>query len=217
MQRGRQSDPLITGKVAQATTPTRDIVPANDFAKLSQTGAANVMPQPRATRAPLPRKMPTAPIDAPRMAELLVFQPISNGRSSFGHVAIDIDGTIYSWTPGGLFVTTKDDYLKKNAFRDGTGYPLRLTDQEAKKLKQHILNFGQKEHYNFVTANCTDPIEEGLEALGYQVGLTILPAQLKAAIMQSHLASIDRSNDYPADPAQKSSAATMPWSLLSMP
>lgn len=161
--------------------------------------------------------MPTASIDAPRKAELLVFQPVDNGRSSFGHVAIDIEGTLYSWTPDGMFVTTKKDYLKRNAFRDGAGYPLRLTDEEVKKLKQYILNFAHEEHYNPVTANCTDPIEQGLEALGYHVGLTVLPVQLKAAIMESQLASTDRSNDYPADPAQKSPPATMPWSLLSMP
>lgn len=216
MQQTRQAKPDIVSLVAQADTgnATEPLFPTS-----ATDGPEFPLPAPGPTlmRGPLPHKKPSAPIDAPRRAELLVFQPVGDGQSSFGHVAVDIDGLLYSWTRSGLYVTTKDAYLRENNFRDGTGYPLRLTEQEATGLESYILRYANTASYNPVAANCTDPIEQGLESLGYNVGLTTLPAQLQKALIASQLASKDRSNSYPADPAKKSPPATVPWSVISGP
>ena len=214
MERARRTKPDIVATVAQADTgltmEPRSSLPKPDDRSISQQALGPI-------HGPLPPKKPLAPIDAPRRAEIIVFQPVGKRQSSFGHVAIEIDGLLYSWTPSGLFLTTKDEYLKTNDFRDGTGYPLRLTGDEVKRLENYILQYDTTAKYNPVTANCTDPIEQGLESLGYNVGLTVLPAQLQKALIASELASREKAHFYPANPARKSPAATMPWSILSMP
>jgi hypothetical protein len=219
MSHARESEQQVIAKLAQATQSMTDPipVPADDVAPISPAIVNDANPQPRFTRAPLRGKMPTAPIDAPRKAELLIFQPVGDGQSSLGHVAIEISGLLYSWAPGGLHLTTKEEYLAANRFRDATGYPLRLTDDETKRLESYILKYANAAKYNPATANCTDMVEQGLEALGYDIGLTVLPTQLQKALIANQLASKDRSISYPAHPSKKSPPATKLWSVMSRP
>lgn len=47
-----------------------------------------------------------------------------------------------------------------------------------------IRGFGiQNPKYNPISPNCTDPIENGLETLGYKLGINILPSQLYKSIL----------------------------------
>lgn len=224
MQHARESKPHVVARLAQATVPNdapnEDQLPLEIDAKpsprMSAADSNAISRGPQPAQEPQVQK-PSAPIDAPRKAELFVFQPVGDGKSSFGHVAIEINGLLYSWTPSGLHLTTKADYLKENDFRDGIGYPLRLTDSEADKLESYFIRYANVAHYNPALANCTDPIEQGLESLGYDVGLTVVPAQLQQALFASELASSDRSTFYPAVPNKKSPIATRPWSVLSQP
>ncbi|WP_368413228.1 hypothetical protein [Dongia sp.] len=223
MERARKTKPEIVATLAQAETggaadqmPVAEIPVASRPARQIDQNPPTTLP-PALMRGPLPPKKPSAPIDAPRRAELLVFQPVGDGRSSLGHVAIEINGLLYSWTPSGLHLTTKEEYLGENIFRDATGYPLRLTDDETDRLESYVLKYANTAKYNPITANCTDMVEQGLESLGYSVGLTALPAQLQKALIANQLASEDRSIYYPTDPSRKSPPATMPWSVMSGP
>jgi hypothetical protein len=223
MEHARQTESNIVTKMAQATEPAAiDTLPAANPIPL---GGKDPAPS-SATQAAPPtieriqdakKKLPVAPIDAERRAELLVFEPVGKGASSFGHVAISFGDLVFSWSPEGLHLARKADYLAANGFRDGKGYPLRLTETEAKELEAHILRFANTASYNPIFANCVDPIELGLEQLGYDVGLTVLPAQLQDALFASGLASEDRSSQYLADSNRKAPDPAMPWSSWSGP
>lgn len=217
MEQARKTKPEIGATLAQADTSNATEPPLSTKSAQEGPDSFQSIPAPTLLRGPHPPKKPSAPMDALRKAELLIFQPAGDGQSSLGHVAIEIKGLLYSWTPSGLHLTTKQEYLAKNNFRDATGYPLRLTDNETDRLESYILKYANTARYNPMTANCTDMVEQGLEPLGYNVGLTALPAQLQKALIANQLASKDRSTFYPADPSEKSPPATMPWSVISRP
>ncbi len=48
--------------------------------------------------------------------EVFTFQPVGWGSSSFGHTAININGTAYSWGPNGLWTGSATSYLSKKRF-----------------------------------------------------------------------------------------------------
>ncbi|WP_374374746.1 hypothetical protein [Dongia sp.] len=223
MEHAGQTDPHVVAKMTQATDPaatdTRPDVNPIPVDERNPASASLTQASPRAVGRiqETKKKQPVAPIDAERRAELLVFEPVGKGASSFGHVAISFGDLVFSWSPEGLHLARKADYLAANGFRDGKGYPLRLTETEAKELEAHILRFANTASYNPIFANCVDPIELGLEHLGYDVGLTVLPAQLQDALFASGLASEDRSSQYLADSKRKAPDPAMPWSSWSGP
>jgi RHS repeat-associated protein len=46
--------------------------------------------------------------------EVIIWDPVGYGRSSFGHVSIDINGTSYSFSPGGMGIRSIGEYLALN-------------------------------------------------------------------------------------------------------
>ena len=56
-----------------------------------------------------------------------------------------------------------------------------------------------KEHlYTELTDNCGDPIESGIEDLGYDLGINLFPVSLGEAIDEAGL--VDKYNLYPRSP-----------------
>jgi len=70
--------------------------------------------------------------------EVITFSPVGSGKSSFGHTAINVNGTTYSFGENGWFVEKTSDYLKRNDFRDAVGQVLNLTPEQEAQLVQAI-------------------------------------------------------------------------------
>lgn len=146
--------------------------------------------------------------------EVLIFQPVGWGGSSFGHVAVNIDGTVYSWGPGKegryygkMSIMSFDDYMKKNDFRSAVGAVLKLDTKQESALKNHLANYGKANYYTELGNNCGDPIEGGLEALGYKLGVNLFPVSLGNSLQNAGL--VNSYNFYEAsNPTQGTSA---PW------
>jgi RHS repeat-associated protein len=108
--------------------------------------------------------------------EAIFWEPSGYGDSSFGHTSIIIDGTSYSWGPGGMDVRPAADYLSRNNFRNGRGLILNLTDAQESALAAILRNYPGP--YNKTSNNCTDPIERGLGALGNILDDALLPMDM---------------------------------------
>ena len=92
--------------------------------------------------------------------EVYTFEPVGWGSSSFGHTAIKINGSVYSWGPSGLWTGTPGSYLGKNDFRSAVGAVLNSGKEQEATLEQFIKDYQKEHEYNSVLENCGDPIEE---------------------------------------------------------
>lgn len=153
------------------------------------------------------------------LTEALVFSPTGWRGSSFGHVAVNINGTTYSWAPGGMTIERTSDYLNRNSFRNGLGFPLKLNPREEAALENFLNNYEKNHDYSEFGPNCTDPLEEGLEALGYPLGNNLIPQSLQDSLVFNKLANGNKYKYYPADPSKKRPAwlPSAPWSVLGVP
>jgi hypothetical protein len=119
--------------------------------------------------------------------EVYTFQPVGWGSSSFGHTAININGTVYSWGPNGLWTGPAAEYLSRNDFRSAVGAVINLTPQQETTLQDFINNYGNNNEYGTLGSNCGDPIEEGLESLGFDLGINLYPVGLGEALEDAGL------------------------------
>jgi hypothetical protein len=102
--------------------------------------------------------------------EILIFDAILTAvGSQFGHVAIDIDGTIYSRAhskyaeikPASLF---RDSNQK---IRDFEGLTLRVSPHEKLKIKTELIRRVKLDRpYNIVNNSCSTNIADVLESIG---------------------------------------------------
>jgi hypothetical protein len=140
-------------------------------------------------------------------------------ESSLGHIAVDIDGTTYSWSPGGMFVEPTLDYLRRNSFRNALGFPLRLSSKEVGQLEASLQDYGRHHKYDILDANCTDPLEDGLQQLGDPIARSPLPLGLRDGLVFNGLVEGNDYRYYPADPAKKRPwwYPNAPWSVLGGP
>ncbi len=76
--------------------------------------------------------------DQRRVTEVLTFDPVGHLKSSFGHTAININGTIYAFGEKGWYKQTTATYLQDNSFRDAVGQELNLSPQEQDILVKMI-------------------------------------------------------------------------------
>ena len=145
------------------------------------------------------------------LSEILTFQPVGWGSSSFGHSAININGIVHSWGPNGMWTGSFEDYMKKNQFREAVGAVLNISSNEEKRLETFISDFAAKHRYAELTDNCADPIESGIEDLGYDLGVNLFPVSLGEAIDNAGL--VDRYNFYPRSPNSQRSKwwESAPW------
>ncbi|WP_352498955.1 RHS repeat-associated core domain-containing protein, partial [Mesorhizobium sp. M0030] len=145
--------------------------------------------------------------------EAIFFKPVGWFASSFGHVAVNINGTVYSWNTNGMAIEPKDDYLDRNKFRDALGFPLSLTHAQENQLEGSLRSYGKDHSYDKFSSNCTDPLQHGLEELGYPFGaFTPTPSQIRDNLVFDGLANGNNYNYYPANPADKA-----PWWVPSAP
>ena len=137
--------------------------------------------------------------------EAIFWEPVGVGSSSFGHVSILINGTSYSWGPGGMHIDKTGQYVTDNVdFRSGRGLVLSLTPAQEYGLEDFLRSYSGD--YNALTNNCTDPIEQGLTHVGARAaGLnSLFPTGLARSL--SSLAIGQATHVGPP------TSAVMPWS-----
>jgi len=105
-----------------------------------------------------------------------IWQPVGWGESSFGHVSTDINGTTYSFGPGGMTIMPTTDYVKKNSFRDGMEVLIKLTPDQEAALGRCLS--APREKYNFAKNNCGTPVQDCLKQLGIDTGNQTMPVSL---------------------------------------
>ena len=69
------------------------------------------------------------------LTEVTIWQPVGWGKSSFGHVSVNINGTTYSYSPSGMNILSTGQYLGLNNFGSGVGMVLNLTPEQEATLQ----------------------------------------------------------------------------------
>ena len=117
-------------------------------------------------------------IDLFGLAEAVIWAPVGNGSSSFGHASINVNGMSYSFGPNGMYASSQNSYMQNNQdFRDGRGYDMGLEPWQDDLLQQCLHSY--TEEYNSLTNNCTNPIQACMNDMGLGLGdRTLLPAGL---------------------------------------
>jgi hypothetical protein len=118
--------------------------------------------------------------------EVFIWNGVGRGSSAFGHVSTNINGSNYSFGPGGWdkTFTSSADYVTRNLqFRGGTGYMLNLTPAQEAALAQ-CLN-SSKAPYSSTSNNCGTSVQSCLASVGVNVGNSMLPGSIGAALGNS--------------------------------
>jgi uncharacterized protein RhaS with RHS repeats len=134
-----------------------------------------------------------------------VWQPVGWGSSSFGHVSTDINGTTYSWGPGGMSTLPTADYLAKNGFRDGVGLGIVLTPQQEEAIKACLSK--PQGDYSVTGNNCGTPVQSCLKQVGIDTGNQTLPVSLGNRLLD--LGVVNGIKEYPASRPGKGRSG--PW------
>jgi RHS repeat-associated protein len=134
-----------------------------------------------------------------------VWQPVGWGSSSFGHVSTDINGTTYSWGPGGMSVLPTANYLAKNGFRDGMGLGIPLTPQQEEAIKACLSK--PRGDYSVTSNNCGTPIQDCLKQVGIDTGNQTLPVSLGNRLLD--MGRVNGIKDYPA--SRPGNGRSAPW------
>ncbi len=144
--------------------------------------------------------------------EIIGWTGVGSGSSSFGHISVNINGTSYSFGPGGLDIRSASSYLGLNGFRSGSGIILNLTSAQEAAFANYLKN--NSGSYNAVGNNCGSPVQSGLQSLGLlSGGSSILPNNVMSAIGASPNAI--GQTYYPATPALAAPAS--PWGHINSP
>jgi len=95
---------------------------------------------------------------------------ISKG-SQFGHVAININGTVYSRAHSQWSVQYASEYIKtQETFRDSIGLVLNTTPEEEKVMSQFLTEkISKNEKYDLSTNSCSSNVADAL----YQIGINV--------------------------------------------
>ena len=118
--------------------------------------------------------------------EIIVWQPVTWGSSSFGHISANVNGINYSWAPGGWDSNPSASSYAQNQekFRSGVGTILRLTPDQEKKLIECYAK--KRKDYNTFTNNCGDPHKECLkEATGMTFSDSNFPVNIGNDLLNS--------------------------------
>jgi hypothetical protein len=133
---------------------------------------------------------------------------ISRG-SQFGHVAIIVDGKVYSRAHEKYFTTGRDDYLYRNAYRNRVGYVVRVSPGERQTIKTELerrvrlFTLDPKSHeYSFLDNSCSSNVADVLNTVGivaydprWSAFGTVSPADIVTGL--NHSKRVTRKIEYP--------------------
>lgn len=111
--------------------------------------------------------------------EVVVWQGVGIGSSSFGHVSTNVNGQNFSWGPGGWDKqsATAAEYNKRQQdFRGGTGVMLNLSPQQEAALASCMR--ASTAAYSAISNNCGNPVQQCLNAVGAGVGNSVMPSSI---------------------------------------
>ncbi|MGA2403963.1 MAG: hypothetical protein ABSG91_20025 [Syntrophobacteraceae bacterium] len=140
--------------------------------------------------------------DQPRVTEVLTFDPVGHLKSSFGHTAINVNGTTYAFTEKGWNQPeTTAEYLKNNNFRAAVGQELDLTPNEQDLLVKMIeQDMAEKPKWSSRNS-CVTKIRDVLEqATGRMFGFRPQPAIISPLDFRDNLdrfGYVIKKNRYP--------------------
>jgi hypothetical protein len=134
--------------------------------------------------------------------EVVVWQGVGIGSSSFGHVSTNVNGQNFSWAPGGWdtqSATAAEYNRRQQDFRGGSGVMLNLSPQQEAALASCMR--AQTAAYNAVTNNCGNPVQQCLNAVGAGIGNSVLPS-----VILENLRSSPNSNGNVSYPSPRPSS-----------
>ena len=118
---------------------------------------------------------------------IVIWSPVGWGGSSLGHASAYVDTTAFSFNPGGMLVEASDDYLKRNGFRSGYGFELKLSKSEEEQFAACLSQ--PQGNYSSLTNNCVNPIQRCLRKIGRDLNLSRTPLGLMLELLnQKNLA-----------------------------
>lgn len=137
---------------------------------------------------------------------------VSDGRlissgSQWGHVAIDVGGTVYGMAHKGYDKRARTKYLADNSYRDSLGVVLRVAQIEKEKIQQELeRRIRADAPYNLVSNSCSTNVADVLESIGILAhdprflfapasNVGVSPKELLIVIQRSKRAV--KTNDYP--------------------
>lgn len=97
---------------------------------------------------------------------------MSDGRlvsqgSQWGHVAIDVGGTLYSRAHGGYDVKPRSAYLRANSFRDTVGLVLRASPADVSAIRAELRRrVALNDPYDLLGNSCSTNVADVLEIIG---------------------------------------------------
>jgi len=114
--------------------------------------------------------------------EVIAWNPVGMGSSSFGHFSVNLNGQNYSWGPRGWDGNQDASSYANNQmeFRGGRGAVLNLSEGQEKQLQQCLETRGGK--YSFLNNNCTTPAEACLKELAVDSRGAATPDQMLGVI-----------------------------------
>jgi len=89
---------------------------------------------------------------------------------------------------------------------------MKIGEQEVAKLESYLQSYGNSRTYNALTSNCADPIESGLEELGYPIGMALTPMDLKDSLIWNKIIDGNTYTLYQAE--LESPYPKAPWTVL---
>ena len=104
--------------------------------------------------------------------EVTIWSPSGYTSSAFGHATININGSVYSFAPGGVDIIPAGIYngLKTNNGLSGVGLVLGLTPAQEAQLSSNLSSQGS---YGALTNNCAQSAESNLRKVGVDTGSNI--------------------------------------------
>jgi RHS repeat-associated protein len=118
--------------------------------------------------------------------EIIVWNPVGMGSSSYGHLSTNINGSNNSWGPNGWdtkYPSAADYNDRQRDFRGGTGIILNLTPEQEAALAACLSSHSGP--YSAFSNNCGTPIQSCLEKIGAGVGNSMLPTDVLENLQNS--------------------------------
>lgn len=148
-------------------------------------------------------KRSTTPIDNTEAKKIflkreLIEVIVSDSRllslgSQWGHVAIVIDGKVYSRSTSVYFTTTYSDYISRNSYRDSAGLLLSVSSREKNIVKRELeRRVAVNDKYSLFSNSCSSNVEDVLEMINILahdprwIPYSVTPAEILAVVGKSN-------------------------------